>query len=70
MNKIYKKILSFSIIAGMLFSIYGCGSNTPVVQSEGMKKVGSQNIEEEVTYTDESEKEEIIESFSSVYYLH
>ena len=65
MNKIYKKILSFSIIAGMLFSICGCGSNTPVVQSEGMKKVGSQNVEEEVTYTDESEKEEIIESFSS-----
>lgn len=65
MNKIYKKIISFSIITGMLFSICGCGTSAADVQSEGMKKVGSLNVEEEVTYTDDSEKEEVIETFSS-----
>ena len=65
MNKIYKKIISFSIIAGMLLSVCGCGTNAKAVQSEGMKKVGSLNVEEEVTYTDDSEKEDVIETFSS-----
>ena len=33
--------------------------------SEGMKKVGSLNVEAATVYTDESEKEELIEEFSS-----
>ena len=65
MNKIYKKIICLFMSLGMLLSICGCGSNTPDVQSEGMKKVGSLNVEEEVTYSDDSEKEEVIETFSS-----
>ena len=65
MNKIYKKIISCSLTLGMLLSVCGCGTNAKAVQSEGMKKVGSLNVEEEVTYTDDSEKEEVIETFSS-----
>ena len=65
MNKIYKKIISCSLTLGMLLSICGCGNSVSEVQSEGMKKVGSLNVEEEVTYTDDSEKEEVIETFSS-----
>ena len=65
MNKIYKKIISCSLTLGMLLSVCGCGTNAKAVQSEGMKKVGSLYVEEDVTYTDDSEKEDVIETFSS-----
>ncbi len=65
MNKIYKKIISISLSFGMLISICGCGASVSEVQSEGMKRVGSLNVEEEVSYTDDSEKEEVIETVSS-----
>ncbi|MCR5291767.1 MAG: hypothetical protein K6E28_02620, partial [Eubacterium sp.] len=64
MNRNYKKIISFSVVAGMLLSICGCGSNTASVKSDGMKKVGSMDVVA-ATYTDASDKEEMIESFSS-----
>ena len=64
MNKIYKKIICISMIAGITLSSCGCGS-TDAVHSEGMKKVGSLNVEAATVYTDESEKEELIEEFSS-----
>jgi len=65
MNKIYKKIVCFTLGIGMLVSICGCGSNAAEVHSEGMKKVGSLNVEEEAAYTDDSEKEDVIETYSS-----
>lgn len=65
MNKLYKKIVCFTLGFGLMVALCGCGSNTPKVQSEGMKKVGSLNVEEAATYTDESEKEEAIETYSS-----
>ncbi len=64
MNKDYKKIICFSIVAGMLLSICGCGNSAASVKSEGMKKVGSMDVVA-ATYTDASDKEEMIESFSS-----
>ena len=64
MNRNYKKIISFSVVAGMLLSICGCGSNAASVKSDGMKKVGSMDVVA-ATYTDASDKEEMIESFSS-----
>lgn len=51
MNKLYKKIVCFTLGFGLLFSLCGCGSNTPKVQSEGMKKVGSLNVEGAAIYT-------------------
>ena len=65
MNKIYKQIICISMIAGIALSACGCGSSADRVRSEGMKKVGSLNVEAAAVYTDESEKEELIESFSS-----
>ena len=64
-KKIYKNLISFLLITGMTLSMCGCGSNVESIRSEGMKKVGSLYVEEEVKYTDESEKEEVLESFSS-----
>ena len=65
MNKLYKKIVCFTLGFGLMVALCGCGSNTPKVQSEGMKRVGSLNVEEAAIYTDDSEKEDVIETYSS-----
>ncbi|SEP55378.1 hypothetical protein SAMN02910369_00121 [Lachnospiraceae bacterium NE2001] len=64
-KKKYKKLMSILLITGMSLSMCGCGSNVDEVHSEGMKKVGSLYVEEEAEYTDDSEKEEVLDSFSS-----
>ena len=46
-------------------SATACGRTAADVQSEGMKKIGSYNVESEVNYTDESDKEDVLERFAS-----
>ena len=64
-RSIRKKIICLSLVLCVLLSPCGCGKKENEIHSEGMKKVGSYNIEEKVELTDESEKEEVLESFSS-----
>lgn len=61
----HKKIISIALIGAMTLSLCGCGRDGSDVYSQGMVKAGSLNIEEEVNYTDESEKEAVLERFSS-----
>ena len=67
MNNFYnriKKSVSIVCVGTMLISLYGCGSsNVPI--SDGMRRVGSLNVECEVSYTNESFPEELIDTFES-----
>ncbi|SCW43802.1 hypothetical protein SAMN05660484_01025 [Eubacterium ruminantium] len=59
-NKIKKCLASlmiFSLAATSVMSLGGCGKKKKITNPNGMKKVGSLNVEEEVNYSDESTKE-------------
>ncbi|MBR3105172.1 MAG: hypothetical protein IKH46_15320 [Lachnospiraceae bacterium] len=66
MNKsVLGRITSLIMSIGVSVGLCACGGQGPVVTSAGMQKVGSYNVEEEVRYTDESEKEEVQQRFAS-----
>lgn len=61
-----KMVLALTTLTLAIFMLGGCGKGKhPVTNPNGMKKVGSLNIDQEVTYTDESEREEVIARASS-----
>ena len=64
--KNHKMMLALMVMTLAIFTLGGCGNGKqPVTNPDGMKKVGSLNVEQEVIYTDESEKEEVIAKVSS-----
>ena len=66
-NKVFNKIYKMSslICTGVLtVSLCGCGASYVPV-SDGMRLVGSLNVEDELNYTDSSESEELLDTFSS-----
>ena len=64
--KIKKLEIALTVMMAVMLTLGGCGKEKqPLTNPDGMKKVGSLNVEREVAYTDESEKEEVIAKVSS-----
>ncbi|MCR4793280.1 MAG: hypothetical protein K5871_11055 [Lachnospiraceae bacterium] len=67
MNKFFDKIKrtgSLALTGALLASLCGCGTSG-IPSSEGMRLVGSFNVEEEAQYSDESKTEEVLDTFAS-----
>ncbi|MBO4389617.1 MAG: hypothetical protein J5825_02005, partial [Lachnospiraceae bacterium] len=66
MGKPVKGVAVFGLGLSLVLGMTGCSGNSAVVSNpDGMKKVGSLSVEQEVHYQDESETEEVLGTFSS-----
>ena len=59
-------VLALTMMTTAMLTLGGCNDGKgPVTNPNGMKKVASLNVEQEVAYTDESEQEEVLAKVSS-----
>ena len=66
MGKPVKGLAVFGLGLSLVLGMTGCSGNSAVISNpDGMKKVGSLSVEQEVHYQDESETEEVLGTFSS-----